>query len=264
MNNRFYELERRCAQYRRKKNIKSLAFGAVIGLFLVAIAFYAGVFNEHLVNENGDSEVVFENEESEYNEDIDDGYIAQTTDEIMNEELGQPENIELNSVATKDVEEIIEDEIKDNTTIEPKVVDIEKVVSKEIEVVEKKILFLEPNISLDLLKKKVDKKPTLDTKKVDNPIVNMKKEFTVSHSIETALLISQNYYDKGDFKSSLKWAIEASKINAKAPKPWIMYARAKAKSGDKEIAIKALQTYLSEFYSDEASLLLDEIKSIKR
>ena len=264
MNNRFYELERRCAQYRRKKNIKSLAFGAVIGVFLVAIAFYAGVFNERLVSENGNSEVVFENEESEYNEDIDDGYIAQTTDEIMNEELGQPEKIELNSETTKEVEEIFEDEIKDNTTIEQKVVDIKQAVSKDVKVVEKKILFLEPNISLDLLKKKVDKKPTLDTKKIDDPIINMKKKFTVSHSIETALLISQHYYDKGDFKNSLKWAIEASKINAKAPKPWVMYARAKAKSGDKAIAIKALETYLSEFYSDEASLLLDELKSIER
>jgi len=261
MNNCFYELERRCTQYRRKKNIKSLAFGAIVGVFLMAIAFYAGVFNERLVSENGDSEVVFENEESE---NIDDGYIAQVTDEIMNEELGQPENIELNSEATKEVEEIIEEEIKDNTTIDSKVVDIEQVTSKEVKVVEKKILFLEPNISLDLLKNKIYKKPTLVTKKIDDPIINMKKEFTVSHSIETALLIAQHYYDKGDFKSSLKWAIEASKINAKAPKPWIMYARAKAKSGDEAIAIKALQTYLSEFYSDEASLLLDELKSIKR
>ena len=261
MNNRFYELERRCTEYRRKKNIKSLALGAVLGLLLVTIAFYFGVFNENdTLNDN--IELTSQNKDNINEEDSDDGYITQRTDEIMNEELGEQEE----HLVTKEAQEIIEDEINSNVSIEPKVVELdslEKVEIKEV-VVDKKPLFLEPKISLDLLKKEVNKKPIVEIKKVDDPIANMKKEFSLSHSIDTALLISEYYYNKDDFKSSLKWAIEASKINSKAPKPWIMYARAKSKSGDVVIAIKALQTYLSEFYSDEASFLLDELKSIKR
>jgi len=266
MNNRFYELERRCAEYRRKKNIKSLSLGAVIGLLLVTIAFYIGAFNEdYIVNDNTETSPQHEKRVSE--EDSDDGYMAQTTDEIMNEELGEQEELEVDSLVTKEVKEIIEDEVKDNASIEPKVFElgkIEQVEVKEVEIIDKKPLFLEPKISLDLFKKNVDKKPAKEIKKIDDPIAKMKKEFSSSHSIEIAILISEHYYDKADFKNSLKWAIEASKIDAKAPKPWVMYARAKSKSGDVAIAIKALQTYLSEFYSDEASLLLDELKSIKR
>jgi len=265
MNNRFYELERRCTEYSRKKNIKSLALGAVIGLLLVTIAYYSGAFNEnYIVNDN--IEVSSQNEDNVYEEDSDDSYITQATDEIMNEELGEEEQ-EVDYRVAKEVEEIIEDEIKGNASIEPKIVEldnVEQIEVKDVEIIDKKPLFLEPKISLDLFKKKVDKKPTKEIKKIDDPIASMKKEFSLSHSIETALLISEHYYNKADFKSSLKWAIEASKINAKAPKPWVMYARAKSKSGDVAVAIKALQTYLSEFYSDEASLLLDELKSIKR
>ena len=262
MNNRFYELERRCAEYRRKKNIKSLALGAVIGLILVAIAFYSGAFNEsYIVNDN--IEVSSQNEDNIHEEDIDEGYITQTTDEIMNEELGEQDEPEVDILVTK---EIIEDEIKGNASAELKVFEldnIEQVEVKEVDVVDRKPLFLEPKISLDLFKKEANKKHVVEIKKVDDPIANMKKEFSLSHSIETALLISEYYYNKDDFKNSLKWAIEASKINSKAPKPWVMYARAKSKSGDVAVAIKALQTYLSEFYSDEASILLDELKSIR-
>jgi len=262
MSNRFYELERRCIEYRRKKNIKSLFLGVIIGLILVTITFYSGLFNEgYFVDDNID--ITSQSEENIYEEDSDDGYITQTTDEIMNEELGEQEELEVDNLVVKNVE----DEIKGNVSIESNIVEldnIEEVEEKEVEIADKKPLFLEPKIVLDLFKKKVDKKSIKDIKDIDNPIINMEKEFSLSHSIKTALLISEYYYDKADFKSSLKWAIEASKIDAKASKPWVMYARAKSKSGDVAIAIKALQTYLSEFYSDEASLLLDELKNIKR
>jgi len=270
MSNRFYELERRCTEYRRKKNLKSLALGAVVGVFLVTVAFYAGVFDKSQEFINNEVEEISQVEEDSYEDvDSDDGYITQTTDEIMNEELGQKEeeDLEVEHVVFEDIKDVDEKfvvAVKDNVSIEPKEEVLDKPIVKEVEVVEKKPLFLEPQISLDLLKKKIDKKPIKVIEKVVDVTSDMQKEFNVSHKIETALSISQVYYDKKDFKSSLKWAIEASKIDSKAPKPWVMYARAKAKSGDVAIAIKALQTYLSEFYSEEASVLLDELKSTKR
>ena len=273
MNSRFYELERRCLEYNRKKNMKSLALGASVGVFLVLIAFFAGAFDDSHEFSKNDIEIISPSEELE---ESDDTYMTQSSDEIMSEELG---------------EEVLEhgandEELEDDLIKEPviKVQRLEKVeeaveekiiqVKKEL-ITEKKTLFLAPQISLDIFKKKDSKKiinKEVDKKvkdlvetfeNVDNPISIKESEFISSPNIESAISISEYYYNKNDYKKSLKWAIEASKIDAKASKPWVMYARAKAKSGDTKIAIKALQTYLSEYYSDEASNLLDELKGRK-
>ncbi len=124
---------------------------------------------------------------------------------------------------------------------------------------------LNPNFKIatsDIKEEKVVKKSKIKiiSKKVDT-ITYLKKKFEASGDINYALMLSQTYYDKKDYKKALKWAIKANEIDASNEKSWILFAKSKMKLGKRKEAIKALKIYLKNRESQRVYNVLEKIEN---
>ncbi len=79
------------------------------------------------------------------------------------------------------------------------------------------------------------------------------------HSYDSAIALANYFFEQKEYKEAIKWAIKASKQDPKNPTPWILYAKCKAATGKKEIAKKALRTYLKRQRSKEVRNLLESL-----
>ena len=93
-----------------------------------------------------------------------------------------------------------------------------------------------------------------------NYIEAMKKKFKRGKQPREALLLSKAYYGKGDYSNAEQWALTANKLNAKLEESWLMFAKSKAKLGNKNEAIKILSAYYKKNKSAKAKALLIKIK----
>jgi len=261
MNNSFYDLEKKCKKRALKRNIRSIALGATIGVVLV-VGVYSFLYKIDFFSQNSDIQTV--------------SLATQKEDDLYTQDAKSDKANLLDEETDEDAdEEILEEKIEEEISTEALNIEKEYIISENDEELEDEPIFLEPTISLeklkesftqegkkrDIIKQKNEQKKTVSNK--NNTITDRESLFKLSPKLEDALYISHYYYEKKDFSNSLKWAIEGSKIDSKSAKPWIMYAQVKAESGSIDIAIKALQTYLSEYYSQEASLLLEKLKKTR-
>ncbi len=83
-----------------------------------------------------------------------------------------------------------------------------------------------------------------------------------SKSYSATISLANYHYSKKEYADAVKWAIEASKMNKKKDRPWIVYAQSKLAVGKVDIAKKALGLYLKKHKSKEAQDLLDKLNSI--
>jgi hypothetical protein len=100
-------------------------------------------------------------------------------------------------------------------------------------------------------------KPTTATR--PQSVQNKKESFFDGPTYEKAISVAEYYYNKGNMEAVLVWAIRASKLKKSADKPWILYAKAKARLGEKDVAQRSLQTYLKYYKSRGVEQLLNEI-----
>jgi tetratricopeptide (TPR) repeat protein len=89
------------------------------------------------------------------------------------------------------------------------------------------------------------------------------RNFEVQKNYSSAISLAKFYFNETEYKKSIYWAKKASRINPQAVSPWLIYAKSKNKSGEKKEAIKALENYLSYFFSQEAQELLNRWKEEK-
>ncbi len=68
--------------------------------------------------------------------------------------------------------------------------------------------------------------------------------FQKRQSYSIAMQIAREYYQKGEYEASLKWAKKANKLDRKKEDAWVMYAKSLYKLGKKSEAKKILMFYL--------------------
>jgi len=118
------------------------------------------------------------------------------------------------------------------------------------------------NITDGSLQTKVpDKKRIIITSEQISSIGSMKKRFHKSNNIDDALLISKKFFQKKEYKRSLKWSLIANEIDKSNETSWVMFAKSKIKLGKKRDAISALSAYLKDHKSAKVKALLDDIES---
>ncbi len=123
----------------------------------------------------------------------------------------------------------------------------EKIETKKVET-EKKII----------LKKKIFiKVKSLEDEK------SLIKANNYSESFDTTLALSKFYFQKQKYEKAIIWSKKANHYNPSSFDPWLIYAQAKIKQGKKDEAIRAVETFLSYFSSEEASKFLSSIKKTK-
>lgn len=79
----------------------------------------------------------------------------------------------------------------------------------------------------------------------------------------SALNLSLFYFKSQKYEKAIFFSKRANHYNPSSAKPWLIYAKAKVKQNKSAEAIKALETYLSYFSSDDAENLLISIKGTK-
>ncbi len=84
------------------------------------------------------------------------------------------------------------------------------------------------------------------------------KKYRSTPSLELALLIAQNYYDKKEFTKAIEWSMKANEFDPKDEESWLLFAKAAYKQGDKQRAIEALRAYAKKTGSIKAKELLEQ------
>jgi len=115
--------------------------------------------------------------------------------------------------------------------------------------------------SKTLIVKKIEQKKSTQKRIKADIYSKLEKEFKKTNDFKTALKLSRLYYASKKYKNSLKWAKIANELNDKDDGSWLLFAKTKLKMGQKEIAKKALMTYIRVYNSKKVKELLNRISS---
>ena len=94
-----------------------------------------------------------------------------------------------------------------------------------------------------------------------NYIETMKEKYADSQSSRDALLLAKAFYRNSSYKEAEKWALRANKINSKMDESWLLFAKSKAKMGNRQEAINILAKYYTKSKSSKAKALIGQIKT---
>jgi tetratricopeptide (TPR) repeat protein len=111
-------------------------------------------------------------------------------------------------------------------------------------------------------KQKSTKKIEISKSDLRNPY-SLKTKFFKTGNISYALRLSEYYYNRKQYESSIRWAIEANEIDRSNYRSWVYFAKSKYRQGKKKDAKTALGYYLKNYKSKVISKLLDDIEKGK-
>ena len=94
-----------------------------------------------------------------------------------------------------------------------------------------------------------------------NYIETMKKKFSKSKNPREALLLAKAFYAKKEYSKSEEWALTANKLDSNKDESWHIFAKSKAKLGQKDEAIKILASYYKRSHSPKTKALIVKIKT---
>jgi len=89
---------------------------------------------------------------------------------------------------------------------------------------------------------------------------DVEKRFSDTSDVDDSLFLARTYFDKGNNKKAIYWAVQTNKINSDIEESWLIFAGAKARSGHKNEAIRILSSYVKRSNSYEAKALLKRLK----
>ena len=88
----------------------------------------------------------------------------------------------------------------------------------------------------------------------------IESRFAFAPDPDDALFLARIYYKNGSYRKAARWALETNKLNGDIEESWLIFARAKAKTGQKNEAIRVLTQYAKKSNSSEAKKLLKKLK----
>jgi len=86
------------------------------------------------------------------------------------------------------------------------------------------------------------------------------KRFRMGHDPDDSLFLAKAYYLKAMYKKAEYWALQTNKVNENIEESWLVFAKAKAKQGHRNEAIRILNEYIKRTDSAEAKIVLNKIK----
>ncbi len=89
------------------------------------------------------------------------------------------------------------------------------------------------------------------------------ERFRETHDTDDSLFLARTYYNMGKYKKAEYWALQTNNIDSTIEESILIFAKAKAKRGHKNEAIRILSKYIKSSNSPEAKLLLKKIKKGK-
>ncbi len=94
-------------------------------------------------------------------------------------------------------------------------------------------------------------------------IKEIQKRFQESKNYDDAIYLAEYYYSRKDYKKAGYWAMQANIVDSIPEDSWMIFAKAKAKSGHRVEALKVLNAYYNKTGSTNALELIDTIRKNK-
>lgn len=112
-------------------------------------------------------------------------------------------------------------------------------------------------------KKQIPKSNESTKKNKKRTARSVEKNFSKSRSYYDSLYLARDYYKKGKYAKAQKWALVTNDLNSKLEESWLIFAKSKAKLGQRREAQKVLSAYIAKTNSAKAKALLLKIKKGK-
>ena len=120
---------------------------------------------------------------------------------------------------------------------------------------------------LSSIRKEVTELDTESIKRIDlngsskNYIETIQKKFSRSRKPREALLLAKVFYNNRNYLKSEEWALTANKLDSSNDESWHIFAKSKAKLGQKEEALKILSSYYKKSHSPKTKALIIKIQT---
>jgi len=88
----------------------------------------------------------------------------------------------------------------------------------------------------------------------------VESRFSVAPDPDDSLFLAKMYYNKGSYRKAAHWALQTNKLNGDIEESWLIFAKAKTKTGQKNEAIRILSQYAKRSKSVKAKRLLKKLK----
>lgn len=112
--------------------------------------------------------------------------------------------------------------------------------------------------------------PKTDTKKKASTLTISSNEedlsalidrFNRSNNPDLALMIAKRFYEEKDYDNAYNYALLANELNNDNEETWLLFAKTLDKLNKTEASIKVLKSYIQKSDSQQAKMLLDDIKA---
>lgn len=256
-NSRFEDLERRCQRLRRKR-IATIVF---LCTFLMALGFV--YFYSVFLNQPQHESIKAHEPATSHLEPQKENNLTQKNDKV----------VETNTTLTVEAKE---EQNQTNTAISHTETPTEnsydtlllsaKLKKNNSKVpVEEKIELApplksgnpsSPLVIEDFLSKPDAKKPlSMNVTTLSNEEALL-KNFHSSKAFAEALALAHFYFDRKEYIKAIFWSKESSKLKPVSDEPWIIYAKSKFHTGEREEAIRSLELFLGYVNSKDVKELL--------
>ncbi|MEA3455136.1 MAG: hypothetical protein U9R26_01390 [Campylobacterota bacterium] len=155
-----------------------------------------------------------------------------------------------------------------NRTVEkkkvpPMTIEVSDLEAEPVREKRRKYLKIEVTDRYPAKKKQTEKPKKTTKKKKKRTIESVERNFSKSRSYYDSLYLARAYYKKGDYAKSRKWALVTNDLNSKLEESWLIFAKSKAKLGQRREAQQVLSAYIDKTNSAKAKSLLLKIKKGK-
>ncbi len=251
------ELEKKWRKYRRKKIQKPIIITSVVAVLVVGIAVIASTYMSK-------SKVSTVNTKSVTTQKVSSTANNSNDKAIVITRVQNNDNPLVNVKPTK---------VQANNNINPEQEDEQS--AKNIDISKAEIV--KPNVPDDEIrvigfdskeKNKIKKKyedvliPNQSKQdiKLREKIAEIEDRFKSYQDPKDSLKLAKIYYKKGDYKKAESWAVSTNNLDGDIEESWLIFAKSRAKQGDRKDAIKVLQSYYDETNSAKAKDLLVKIR----
>ena len=174
-------------------------------------------------------------------------FISKKYNALLNNSLTRLEILELRTSESKNNNDSIDTKMTD-TLVDIPILDLNgKYINEKNDYVRHK-----DNVHLDIVE-------TTGTSAYED----VEKRFQQSNNIDDALFLAKTYYKKGNYKKAEKWAFETNQLDPTLEESFLIFVKSKMKLGQKNEVIAILNQYLNHKNSQDARILLEQIKNEK-
>jgi len=147
--------------------------------------------------------------------------------------------------------------------VPPMTIEVSDLEAEPVREHKRKYLKIEVTDRYPAKKKQTEKPKKTTKKKKKQTIKSVEKNFSKSRSYYDSLYLARAYYKKGNYPKAQKWALVTNDLNSKLEESWLIFAKSKAKLGERREAEQILSAYIGKTNSTKAKALLRKIKKGK-